>query len=668
MTISRLLLSLFFLPSTLLLAEENIWKPETTLTLKSVSNIDVSPDGKQVVYCVTETKPETGYNCYITQLWKGEVNNQASHIQFTQDNCFSSGARWSPDGKWIAFISSRTGSYQLHIISPNGGEAFQITNIDQGVSSFKWSPDSTLIAFTSSKYIESETNEEETNISPEVDIFPSEHFTSHLYAAKAEPILQNYFQLSPDEYYIAVGSNYYDWSPDSKQIVFTYATDVSSYNKWKHCQIGIITSGSKEVIKLPEYAPLQGQPKFAPNGKHIAFLKSGPSSLFSNTNCLSVYTLASEELTELSKTPEESSAVSETALLGWSADSRSVLYVEPYKAKCALWNVPINGSRIKRIDSGKWTFSHPILSRNRRWLGIPMEQLHRPMEAYVTSSSKFNPQKVSQINESFNEWKVAKTKLVKWQSYDGTEIEGMLTYPKNYDPKNSYPFLLIIHGGPMASFDETYLGNSVLYPTAALADAGFVILKANPRGSCGYGKSFREANKEDWGGKDYEDLMSGVDTLIEQGLVDEDRMGVMGWSYGGYMTAWIITQTNRFAAASMGAGVSNLLSFSATTDAIDMISDYFGGESWEKQALYLERSPISYIHKVATPLLIQHGYHDVRVPFSQSVEFYKSLRKSNKPVVFTAYPRSGHTVIEPKLRLDCLQRNYDWFIEKVKNK
>ena len=668
MKLPLIISSILFFSSILIHAEENIWKPETTLTLKSVSHIDVSPDGKQVVYCVTETKPEDGYNCYITQMWKGDVNNQDSHVQFTQDNYFSSGARWSPDGKWIAFVSSRQGSYQLYIISPNGGEAFQVTNIDHGVSSFKWSPDSSMLAFTSSKNVEKEDADPETNISPDVVTYPSERFTSHLFAAKAEPLIQNYFQLSPDDYYVVADHNYYDWSPDSKQIVFTYATDVTSYNKWKHCQIGILSSGSEEVIKLPEYAPLQGQPKFSPNGKHIAFLKSGPNALFSDTNCLSIYTISSKELHELAKTPDESPSMSDTALLGWSTDSSRVLYVEPFKAKCALWSVPIKGNKIKRIDNGKWTFTSPTLSSNNRWLGIPMEQLNKPMEAYVTPSSNFSPKKVSQINKSFNEWKVAQTKLVKWKSYDGTEVEGMLTYPKNYTPGNRYPFLLIVHGGPMSSFDETYLGNSVLYPTAALADAGFVILKANPRGSSGYGKLFREANKEDWGGKDYEDLMSGVDTFIEKGLIDEDRMGVMGWSYGGYMTAWIITQTNRFAAASMGAGISNLLSFSATTDAIDMISNYFGGESWEKQALYLERSPISYIHKVATPLLIQHGYHDNRVPFSQSVEFYQSLRKSNKSVVLTAYPRSGHTVIEPKLRLDCLQRNYDWFIEKVKNK
>ncbi len=328
----------------------------------------------------------------------------------------------------------------------------------------------------------------------------------------------------------------------------------------------------------------------------------------------------------------------------------------------------MDGGTITQLDDGQWTFNNPLLSRNRKWLGLSLETLEQAAEAHVTTCSIFEPKKVSQVNAQLKQWKMAQTQVVCWKSEDGTEIEGLLTYPKEYSPGTRYPFLLVIHGGPMGVFSENFLGDYGIYPLAAFADAGFVVLRANPRGSCGYGREFRQAVCADWGGHDYQDLLSGVNTLIDKGVIDPHRMGVMGWSYGGYMTAWIVSQTNQFAAASMGAGMSNLWSFSATTDIHHYMSDYLGGEPWDKSTLYIQRSPIYYTHQVTTPLLIQHGEQDERVPFSQGLEFYQSLRKAKKPVVFAAYPRSTHRILEPRLQLDALQRNFDWFIDKVKNK
>ncbi len=206
---------------------------------------------------------------------------------------------------------------------------------------------------------------------------------------------------------------------------------------------------------------------------------------------------------------------------------------------------------------------------------------------------------------------------MKWKSKDGKEIEGLLTYPINYQAGTKVPLILNIHGGPTGVFQQTFIGGRGSYPLATFASRGYAILRPNPRDSSGYGKDFRYANQKDWGGADYQDLMSGVDKVIEMGVADPNRLGVMGWSYGGFMTSWIVTQTKRFKAASAGAPVTNLMSFNGTADIPAFVPDYFGGQAWENVEIYQKHSPMFNVKGVTTPTLIQHGEADIRVPISQ---------------------------------------------------
>ncbi len=210
-------------------------------------------------------------------------------------------------------------------------------------------------------------------------------------------------------------------------------------------------------------------------------------------------------------------------------------------------------------------------------------------------------------------------------------------------------------------FTQTYIANRGLYPVAAFAAEGYAVLRPNPRGSSGYGKAFRHANRKDWGGGDYRDLMAGVDHVVAAGIADPERLGVMGWSYGGFMTSWTITQTRRFKAASVGAGVTNLMSFNGTADIPGFVPDYFGAEYWENLDVYRAHSAMFQIKGVTTPTLILHGEADVRVPVSQGYEFYNALRRQNVPVTMVTYPRQGHGPTEPKFVLDIGRRLLDWF-------
>ncbi len=220
-----------------------------------------------------------------------------------------------------------------------------------------------------------------------------------------------------------------------------------------------------------------------------------------------------------------------------------------------------------------------------------------------------------------------------------------------------------MHGGPTGVFTEACTATASIYPIAAFAAKGIAVLRPNPRGSSGYGRDFRFANLADWGGKDYQDLMLGVDKVIAMGVADPDRLGVMGWSYGGFMTSWIITQTKRFKAASVGAAVTNLVSFNGTTDIPGFVPDYFGGQSWDRPQAYLDHSPIFHVKGVSTPTLIQHCEGDLRVPISQGYEFYNALKQQGVPVRMLVLPRQTHGPTEPRALLKVMETNLDWFAQ-----
>jgi len=269
--------------------------------------------------------------------------------------------------------------------------------------------------------------------------------------------------------------------------------------------------------------------------------------------------------------------------------------------------------------------------------------------------------KISNVNPGIASYPVPKTEVIKWKSFDDKEIEGLLTYPLNFENGKKYPLILNIHGGPAGVFSETFIaGNGGTYPIAALAEKGIFVLRPNPRGSTGYGVEFRLANQRDWGGADYKDLMAGVDYVISRGLVDSNKLGVMGWSYGGFMSSWIVGHTNRFKAASIGAPVVDLVVQNMTDDIGSFLPSYMKKQPWEDWDVYNIHSPLRYVQNVTTPVLLQHGDADIRVPFSEGVMFYNALKRRNVPVRFLVLPRQSHGPTEPKMVLEVNRTNMEW--------
>jgi dipeptidyl aminopeptidase/acylaminoacyl peptidase len=334
-----------------------------------------------------------------------------------------------------------------------------------------------------------------------------------------------------------------------------------------------------------------------------------------------------------------------------------------------LTALPVDGSAGADITPADTTVDTAGLGASRLTLGFTSQAPDRAPEAFVAEvpvaraprgAAAWTPVQVSHVQD-LPSIALGRTEVVSWKAPDGKPIEGLLTYPVGYVAGARVPLVVMVHGGPTGVFVRSYTGAPSPYSVAGFATHGFAVLRCNVRGSGGYGREFRYANYKDWGGGDYQDILSGVDALVAKGVADPDRLGIMGWSYGGYMTSWVITQTKRFKAASVGAGVTNLMSFTGTADIPSFIPDYFGGEYWDNFDAWRARSAMFNVKGVTTPTLIQHGESDRRVPISQGYELYNALKRQGVTTKMVVYPRQPHGIQEPKLMLDAMTRNLEWF-------
>ena len=413
---------------------------------------------------------------------------------------------------------------------------------------------------------------------------------------------------------------------------------------------------------LVHTAAAETSPRYSPDGRWIAFVKSDDPPTWGGDRTIQVVEASGGSLRALAPTYNR-----DPSLVGWSKDGSEIYYTEAYGTVTRLCAVPLAGTpRVLSQDEG--VIQHVSLNASRSMFGFSYETLSRPPEAHVSKLDPCEAVAVSAVNQDLPDLALADTDVVRWKSADGREIEGLLTYPPNLDLHKRYPLLLVIHGGPAGVFSQRFVAGPYVYPVAAFCARGYLVLRCNPRGSTGYGKEFRYANYQDWGGADFRDLMAGVDRVIEDGMADPQRLGVMGWSYGGFMTSWTVTQTNRFKAASVGAGVTNLMSFTGTADIPSFLPDYFRAEPWGDLETYRKHSAMFNVKGVSTPTLIQHGEKDERVPISQGYELYNALKRQGCPVQMIVYPRTPHGPQEPKLLLDVMTRNVDWFGKYLQEK
>ena len=636
------------------LFSQKIWTPKESMKIKSISQTDISHDGKYAAYVVREAIMEEKKSEYLNQIWVTNLVTKENY-QYTYNLKSSMSPKFSPDGKKIAFLSSRSGKNQVWIMNTHGGEARKLTNEKKGVRSIKWSPDGKKISFLKN---DNDSEEEKKSKENKTDvILVDKNFKySHIYTYNFDE--DSVFQITNGDFSV----NNFDYSPDGKKIIFSHQEDTNINTGFINTDISIIESNGKNIKFLIRRPGLDSNPIFSGDGNKFAFISSGGKQESIGLRDVYIYNLKSDEIKKLSNTPNRDSNI-----ISWSSDDKNVIISESIKTTSQLLLLPVNGDPYTSWSSKKYkegVISSVVKSKKSDNIILCYEKLNSPVEVYITKSNEPSFIKLTDIN-NYDLPKLSRTELITWKSSDGLEIEGILTYPKNYKKGIKYPVILQIHGGPAGVFSQRFNGRAGIYMTEYFSEKGYITIKPNPRGSTGYGKDFRYANYKDWGYGDYEDVISGVDKIIEMGIGDPDKQFVMGWSYGGYLTSFIVTKTNRFKAASMGAGLPNLISMVTTTDIQDYLVAHMGSEFWNDYETYEKHSAIYQIKNTKTPTQIIHGSNDLRVPFTQGQEFYRALDRLGVDTEMIVYPRTPHGPREPKFLMDVSDRILTWF-EKYK--
>jgi dipeptidyl aminopeptidase/acylaminoacyl peptidase len=629
------------------------WTPELMMKVRPVGPVRVSPDGRRVAYVVTDAVMTADKSEYVSQIYAADADG-SNPVQLTFGEKSSTNPQWSPDGQWLAFTSTRKeNKSNLYLLRMAGGEAEALTDVKSGVTAFDWSPDGRFIAFTMA---DAKTEDEEKLAKGRDDWrWVDENLKrARLYVVavqkdangKREPR-----RLTAGDYHVGR----FDWSPDGRRIAFDH-TRTPKVNDWPTADVSAIDVATGQLTSLAATTAAETSPLYSPDGRHVALVVSDNPPRWAQSGTVNVVPAAGGAPRALAASHD-----GQPNLAGWSPDGKTIYFSEARGTGTRIYALDVAADRVVDVNTTDEVLTGVTLNRSGRLLGLTAQASDRAPEAFVTPVDRYAPVQVSRVNADIPKLPLGRTEVVRWKSADGRDVEGLLTYPVGYQKGARVPLILNIHGGPAGVFQQTFIASRGAYPIAAFAAKGYAVLRPNPRGSSGYGTEFRRANIKDWGFGDYQDLMTGVDKVIEMGVADPNRLGVMGWSYGGYMTSWIITQTKRFKAASAGAPVTNLMSFTGTADIPSFIPDYFGGQPWEVIDAYRKHSPMFNVRGVATPTLIQHGEADDRVPVSQGYELYNALRAQGVPARMLVMPRQPHGPNEPKMILKVMQTNIEWF-------
>jgi dipeptidyl aminopeptidase/acylaminoacyl peptidase len=643
---------------------------DDVLDLKAVGSPQVSPDGSRVLYTVRGWEKQGERMESRTHIWVVGVEGGAAR-QITFGERGESQPRWSPDGRFISFVAARgsgTGDNaprpQVHLMPADGGEAVALTAAKEGVKAYSWSPDSRRIAYVTT---DPRSEEEEAAIRRRDDeqVFEGDFRHDHIWtidvpAEGAASAPREAVRLTEGRDYTVLGAP--SWAPDGTRVAF--AAKMTPMLRDSRSDVYIADIASRRVQKISTNPGSDGEPSWSPDGATIAWvsepttgdpLGDGTLPSYIGLGHLMLYDVARGTITDAYR-PDVGV---EPRGLEWTPDSRAILFGAGRRAYNEIFRFDV-ASRTYTALTREKTISYGSHSRDGRVVAVTMDTPATPAEVYVTDPSFASFRRLTTTNPQAASFALGETEVVTWKSTDGLEIEGVLLKPVGYTPGRRYPLLVVAHGGPAGAFVNNYRVGG-LEGGQLWAGQGWAVFYPNPRGSSNYGEEFLRANINDWGGGDYRDIMSGVDALIARGIADPDRLAHIGWSYGGYMTAWVITQTTRFKAAMVGAGLTNMWSMYGTNDIPNVLVSYFGGyPNAETLPLYTGRSAMSFVDRVTTPTLILHGAEDARVPTGQAYELYRALKDRGRITELVFYPREGHGISEYYHRKDQLTRIHAW--------
>jgi dipeptidyl aminopeptidase/acylaminoacyl peptidase len=659
----------------------------------------ISPDAGTVAYLQRETNWQQ--NEFVWQLWRVSAAGGEA-VQLTRGNKSVGPAQWSPDGRFLAFVTEREAyapeparaarqeaaakdgdksgtdsanpaTKQIWIIRPDGGEAWALTNSETNVEAFHWSKDGTFILFTATERASKASKERKERYSG-YEVIEKDYEQKQLWwvdaaAAIKATVPQTAKQLTFDP---QLNVNSFDISADSTRVAFSASRNpLLSYGQDEHIYLMDLPHGSSGAGGVSKVVALSGPdraPMFSPDGKQLAFMTSlGEAKFFYTNSHIALVDVAAvlekpatrpTDVRDLTGTFDENPAA-----IGWMANG--LYFGANQRMTSRLFR--LDGGALQPVSEGSLIIDEASLTPDGGHLAFTAEDSAHLTELYISNTKTFAATKLTDLTAQVAGWKLGSVEVVSWKSRDGTLIEGVLHKPADYDPRRKYPLLVKIHGGPTGVSQPRLLPNDYAYPVQAFLAKGALILEPNYRGSAGYGAAFRALNVRNLGVGDMWDVMSGVDSLIAKGMVDPDKLAAMGWSQGGYISAFLTTHTDRFKAISVGAGISDWATYYVSTDITPFTPQYLGATPWDDPRIYAKTSPITTIRQAKTPTLIQHGSADRRVPVPDAFELYRGLLDQHVDARLILYTGFGHGIDKPKSALALMQANLDWFSHYIWN-
>jgi dipeptidyl aminopeptidase/acylaminoacyl peptidase len=631
---------------------------DQSLSMHSVSSPEISPDGRFVAYVVQQANWDE--NDFTQQIWIA-VTASGERYRLTSGKKSSTNPQWSPDSKRLAFVSDRDGKRQIYIISPSGGEGVALTAEDNGVGNIGWSPDGKSIAFTSTGP-DAKSKKERKDKYGEFDIIGGDYVMNHLWRVKVPAEMPYDLKTQPKPDALTKGEQFsvssFSWSPDGSRIAFAGSRDPDLESNGTQ-QIYVLDLADLHTRKLLDSGGPNSNPKWSPDGKQIAYVTANGQQFYFFANRY-IAAIPAEGGTARVLTSDFDE---DPNLIDWSNDG--IYFTALQKTAAHAFRLDPSTKAIRRISGpDSYHLSGVSFTKDHRVLAGVGAAPNHFAEVITSSTSDFVPKPATDAGGQWKDFKLATKEVVQWKSSDGASIEGILIKPADYDPSRKYPLFVVIHGGP-TGVDTPVLSADRYYPVEKFAAKGALVLKPNYRGSAGYGAKFRALNVRNLGVGDYEDVISGVDYLISKGIVDKDRVASMGWSEGGYISAFITCYSDRFKAVSVGAGISDWVTYYVNTDIHPFTRQYLKATPWDDPEIYKKTSPITYVNRAKTPTLIQQGDQDKRVPPPNSYELYQALKDRGVPVKLIFYKGFGHPINKPKQQRAVIEHNYEWFSKYI---
>jgi dipeptidyl aminopeptidase/acylaminoacyl peptidase len=626
----------------------------------TVADPHFSPDGSTIAFVITSVDQKQ--NRRRSAIWSVPVDGSRPPIPLTTAPQSSNSPRWSPDGKTIAFLSARpaageTGDpkTQVWLLPLGGGEPRRLTSLLNGVSSFLWSPDGSKMV------VISRTGPSDTAKSPS-DVRHYAHANykfndtgwfddkkTHLWIVDAATGRAS--QITSGEDW---NDNDPQWSPDGKRIAFVSNRTGKAFDEDRNTDVFVIDAAGGPLTKISDHAEGDTSPRWSPDGQTIAFLSAVPEKSHPRI------WLAPSSGNAASKTAADNVDLIPTQLR-WAEGGKALYFETGYKGTSQLFRVDLASRRAAPITTGDRTVHFVDVSERTGTLVFAVNDPTHLDDLYVSNLAGRNERQITHVNDALTkQLALVPVERVPYKGADGWDVDGFFMKPAGWVAGRKYPMVLSIHGGPAGQYGFDWYHEFQVY-----ASHGWAVFFSNPRGSTGYGEKFERGIELNWGGRDYVDVMNGVDAILAKyAWIDRDRLGVTGGSYGGFMTNWIVGHTTRFKAAVTLRSISNFVSDDGTRDGMYGHTDDFGGDIFEKFDLYWDRSPLKYVKNVKTPTLVLHSDSDYRVPIEQGEQWFRALRHYGVPSEIVFFPRENHNLTrtgEPKHLVESLNWQVYWF-------